>query len=90
MQNPFTSPTFTKMSTSHTQNAITLKGSEIVFAKIKKKLESCFTESFKISPCLLFIESSLAQLTCTKEIRIKDKIRILSKTTDHWNISTLQ
>ena len=36
MRNPFTSPTFTKMSTSRTQNEITLKGSEIVFAKIKK------------------------------------------------------
>ena len=36
MRNHFTSPTFTKMSISRTQNEITLKGSDIVFAKIKK------------------------------------------------------
>ena len=42
----------------------TLKRSEIVYAKIKK-LKSCLTQSFKISPCLLFIQPSLSQLTGT-------------------------
>ena len=39
IRNSFTSPTFTKMLTSPTQNEITHKGSEIVHAKIKKKTQ---------------------------------------------------
>ena len=50
MQNPFTSPTFTKMSTSHTQNEITLKGSEIVFTKIEKSSKAALLNHLKFHP----------------------------------------
>ena len=42
-----TTPSSTKISTSPTQNEITLKGSEIECAK---KLKSYFTQSFKSHP----------------------------------------
>ena len=67
IRNPFTSPTFAKMLTSPTQNEIANSQRKLNCAcknKIKK-LKSCFTQSFKISPCLLFIQSSLSLLTST-------------------------
>ena len=50
MRNPFTSPTFTKMSTSRTQNEITLKGSEIVYAKIEKNSKAALLNHLKFHP----------------------------------------
>ena len=64
---PSQSPTFAKMLTSPTQNEIANSQRKLNCAcknKIKK-LKSCFTQSFKISPCLLFIQSSLSLLTST-------------------------
>ena len=75
------------MSTNPTQNEITLKGSLIEYAK---KLQSCFTILFKISPFLLFLLSSVTRLHDIREIWIRDKISTKSKTANHWNISTLQ
>ena len=53
----FTTPSSTKISTSPTQNEITLKGGEIECAK-KKKLKSYFTQSFKSHP-VFFLNSHL-------------------------------
>ena len=55
-----------------------------------KKLQSCFTKSFKISPFLLFLLSSVARLHDIWEIWIRDKIWTKSKTANHWGISTPQ
>ena len=57
---------------------------------MQKKLQSCFTKSFKISPFLLFLLSSVAWLYDIWEIWIRDKIWTKSKTANHWSISTPQ
>ena len=57
---------------------------------MQKKLQSCFTKSFKISLFLLFILSSVAWLHDIWEIWIRDKIWTKSKTANHWSISTPQ
>ena len=68
MRNPFTSPTSAKMSTNRTQNEKNSQRKRNCVSKNLKKLKSCFTQSFKISPSYFFIQSSLAQLTGTVEI----------------------
>ena len=57
----FATPSSTKISTSPTQNEITLKGSEIECAKKKKKLKIYFTQSFKSHPVFFLKQSSVAQ-----------------------------
>ena len=57
---------------------------------MQKRLQSCFTKSFKISPFILFLLSSVARLHDIWEIRIRDNMSIKSKTANNYSISSLQ